>query len=315
MQRGTHTLVFSFYNPETKTVLSKRLSLNSNSELSVYRQGMAWLDAQIARFENWVGPSGQRWSPQGRTRAQWEKWRQRLRELEGVVETPGEHEGEVEVAAQVDVPDAAAVGSMQPYTPPTIPENTGSTFLFVGSSKSGKTTFMKHFYDAHYRGQECVAVLFTPNLHAEIYRDLPKELVKGSRFHEKLIADAYKINKDTRNHYRFLFVLDDVVDEKENKVINKCYTIYRNSMISTLVSIQDPVLMKKTNRGQVNFVFFFRLNNNELIERAVKMWLSGYLSGRTLDEKVAHYKTLTRDHAFIYLDVLNNVVMHGRLQL
>ncbi|WP_440233778.1 hypothetical protein, partial [Escherichia coli] len=66
-------------------------------------------------------------------------------------------------------------------------------------------------------------------------------MAKAPAYVPAAIDEMYKINKDTKNHYPFLAILDDVVTAKFDKTLLKSFTIYRNSGITTIMSVQNPI--------------------------------------------------------------------------
>ena len=132
----------------------------------------------------------------------------------------------------------------------------------------------------------------------------------------ELMRDAFLINKDTRNHYPWLFVLDDQPLVKNDKELLKLTTIYRNSGISGIVCIQSPTLVNPTCRSNFTFILLFHMNSTEQIEQTIKMYMRGvFPQGWSYDMKIAEYKKLTADHHFIFLDNWNSRLIRCRLDL
>jgi len=302
--------LYTFYNPATKKTDSKKFSTNTWSLLDCHKKGLEWMKAQMEKNKEFVHENGKRYNPHAKTLKKIEALEEEIAKLEIEVKA------EVKADTKEEMPTDTKARGIAEYVPPELDESTGNSFAMFGSSKSGKTTFIvKHLYPLFFKGKGFVSVLFTASLHAKVYDELPDDVVKEDVFRCAQIKDAYRINHETGNKYKFVFILDDIVDQKEDETIKKCFTVYRNSGISTVLSLQDAILMKRTNRGNVNYSYFFRLNNDELVEHVVKMFLSGYLPGKTKDEKVEAYKRLTADHAFLFLDAVNGTVTHGRLEL
>jgi hypothetical protein len=153
-----------------------------------------------------------------------------------------------------------------------------------------------------------LGALFCVNAHAPIYSGLPRAFIRAPDFVPQAIKAMHKINKLSRNRYEFLAVLDDLVDErtKNNEEVRRLYTVYRNANISTLMCLQDCRLLAKTNRGNLNNVIFLKLNSDELVENVIRCFLSSYLPGRSMLEKVEAYKALTAEKGRgIYLNALD----------
>lgn len=188
-------------------------------------------------------------------------------------------------------------------------ETTGSSICMFGSSKSGKTTIMKQIIQL-FDPKKYIVVIMAENIHSPVYADLPKEVIKLAKFIGRIVELAFRIQRLTKNHYKFVFFVDDVVTEKENKILKKMILTYRNSNISTVIALQDTMLLKKTERLNINHAIFTYQNNEEGREDAVEKFLNGYMGGRRLKmaDKTDIYKRLTADHQFIALDLLDGTM-------
>ena len=117
-------------------------------------------------------------------------------------------------------------------------------------------------------------------------------------------------------YYKFKFniIFDDVVNIKNDKEVMKALTIYRNSNISTFLLIQSPILLNSVARTNINYLFFFRFNSDEMIEIVIKKYLNTWLKGRLLD-KMKEYKDLTNNHKYIFIDNLEDNIVNSKLKL
>ena len=85
----------------------------------------------------------------------------------------------------------------------------GCSILMLGSGRAGKTTALKWIID-HYFTKH-VGAIFSQSAKAQAYSHMKYPLLPLScAFIPELMNDAYHINMETKNHYPFLFVLDDV---------------------------------------------------------------------------------------------------------
>lgn len=188
--------------------------------------------------------------------------------------------------------------------------NSGVSLCFLGSTRSGKTTFLKHlldkYFDKHFK------VLMSNSIHAPIYKDI-KDIVKSPVYFPKLVREGYDINKETKNHYDFLYILDDVVSAKFDKELLKLLAIYRNSNLSAIVSIQSPILLNSATRGNLNYVLLGRMNSDEQIEKTIRMYLSSYLPGK-MTEKIRRYRELTEEHHWIVVDNMTGDVYRTKIK-
>ena len=191
----------------------------------------------------------------------------------------------------------------------------GCSILMLGSGRSGKTTALKWILD-HYFNTHCGAI-FSQSAKAEAYKHMKYPLLPLSCvFVPELMGDAYHINKETKNHYPFLFVLDDCPLVKNDKELLKLLTIYRNSGISGIVCVQSPTLLNPTCRSNFTFVMLFKQNSTEQIEQSIKAYLRGYFpSTWNYEQKIEWYKEMTADHHFIFIDNWNGTIQRCKINL
>ncbi len=187
------------------------------------------------------------------------------------------------------------------------------TFAIIGSSKSGKTTFLKYLIKKYFTDE--IKILHTQSPAAEIYEDIKKECVFIPAFIPDIVKETYKINKETKNHYNFLHIIDDVVGAKNNIQMTKALCLYRNSGISTIVCGQDMMMLSSNGRANVNYVCLFYQNTDGRIEDNIKAFLRSYFPrSLSMDEKIMLYKALTADHSFLFIDNLNNTITRFKLK-
>jgi tRNA A37 threonylcarbamoyladenosine biosynthesis protein TsaE len=187
----------------------------------------------------------------------------------------------------------------------------GVSFCLIGSTRSGKTTLLKHIVDKYF--PKHIKVLMSNSIHAPIYKEID-DCIKSPVYSHKVIKEGYEINRKTNNHYRICYILDDVVDKKNDKELMKLLTIYRNSGLSTIISLQSPILMNTTGRGNVNFVCLGKMNSDENIEKVVRMYLMSFLTGK-IDDKIRQYKILTEDHYWFMVDNLEGTVYRFKIKI
>lgn len=189
----------------------------------------------------------------------------------------------------------------------------GVTMAMIGSTRSGKTTLLKHAVVKHF--DEHIGVLMSPSLHAPVYADISKALVRSPEYVPKVIDEMYSINRKTKNHYPFLVVLDDVVTAKFDRTLMKSFTIFRNSGITTIMSVQNPVILNSVTRGNFNYCLLGYLNSSEACERVVRMFCYSEIAGRNIEEKVKEYQRLTEGHHWLMLDMLTGERYRFKLKL
>lgn len=192
------------------------------------------------------------------------------------------------------------------------PQKTGgASFCMIASTRAGKTTMLKYILEKYF--EKHITILMSNSIHAPIYKEI-EDCIKSPVYSPRLIKEGYEINRKVNNHYPFLFVLDDVVDKKFDKELLKLLTIYRNSGISAIISVQSPILLNSASRGNINFVLLGRLNSDESIEKVVRMYLMSHLKGR-IDDKVRTYKELTEGHHFFVVNNLSGEVFRTKISV
>ena len=194
-------------------------------------------------------------------------------------------------------------------------ETGGCSILMIGSGRSGKTTALKWILD-HYFGKHLGAI-FSESAKSEAYKNMKYPLLPLScAFIPQLINDAFRINKETKNYYPWLFVLDDVPLAKNDKELMKTLTIYRNSGISCIHCVQTPTLVNPTCRSNYTFTMLFRNNSTEQAENVCKFFLRGYFpKGFVMEEKIRRLRTQTEDHHFILIDNWNSRIYRSKIDL
>jgi hypothetical protein len=195
------------------------------------------------------------------------------------------------------------------------PETGGSSILMIASTRAGKTTLlkyiMKNYFEPHF------GVLFSESARSPAYQDFKnKNFPKSSCFIPELIRDAYMINKELKNHYPFLFLLDDCPLVRGDKQMLKLTTIYRNSGISAICCVQSPSLLSPTQRSNFNVVLLGRCNTTAQTEANIKAYLRGiFPDGMNYDQKIRLYDEMTKDHWWICLNQYTGEVFRTKIKI
>jgi hypothetical protein len=138
-------------------------------------------------------------------------------------------------------------------------KETGSTFLLLGATKSGKTTLLVDQLNLLDPGAYDLIILFTNSPHAtplaRLRPDLNTVVVEG--FRPEVVTSLRQKNIATKNRFRFLTILDDVLESKNDSTLNAQLLFFRNSNISTVFLVQDVKMVSRCARGQVNHVVIF----------------------------------------------------------
>lgn len=194
----------------------------------------------------------------------------------------------------------------------------GVTFAFIGSSGCGKSTCIrKVFIDEIFTKRakeedkkEFIIQVFTESAKSDAFKDMDKGILMDTKgLDEHNINFCYHMNEHYDKKYNFLFILDDVLDLQYKMLVKRMFLTMRNTNISSLVSLQYPNLIPKAIRTSVYFTLLFYLNTDEAVELAVRGWLSAYLPGHTVKEKMLYYRRWTKQghgHQMMLVDNLNH---------
>lgn len=187
------------------------------------------------------------------------------------------------------------------------PDGSGTSFLLLGATKSGKSTAMCYIYEKMFKKH--ITFLMTHSTQANIYKPLKTAIISPGYF-KQLIDEPMKINKETKNKYDFCFVFDDLaLDGKNSTQMSKLLTIGRNSNCSVIYAGQKLTMLNATGRSNVNYVCCFKQNTDASIIDTVKTYMRSYFpTGMRLNDMVKMYKDLTQDHQFFCIDTINDKV-------
>lgn len=195
----------------------------------------------------------------------------------------------------------------------------GITFAFMGSSGCGKSTvIMKVFIEQIFgkkatqarKDKEYIIQIFTLSAKSDAFNELPKDILVDSKgLDQDNINFCFHMNEEYQKKYNFFLMLDDVLDIRYKDLVQRMFLTMRNTNISSLVSLQYPKLIPASIRTSVYFALFFFFNNDEATEHAIRGWLSAYLPGKSIREKILYYRywTLQNDgHNMFLMDNLNH---------
>lgn len=147
-------------------------------------------------------------------------------------------------------PDASIYPKMGLFSPSYSP-TTGRTTLILGSSFMGKSTLIVKELNKLSPDDYFIILFFTESKNAEplknIRGDLPVKIIEG--WDARYVHFIKELNDMFGNSYRALVILDDIIDQYHAKTLSKLILIFRNANISTVVSIQYPLLVSKSSRS------------------------------------------------------------------
>lgn len=176
-----------------------------------------------------------------------------------------------------------------------------NTLGIFGSSKRGKSTLIVEIYNKYYKNNsKIITILISPSSHIGIFKELPKKVLKVNKFNKDtitLLQDLKKIQNKTDNAYEFLIIIDDCVNVRFNRILNELILVMRNSMFSTIISLQYDKLLSKQSRSSINSIICFGINSDESIESLLKSFFKSELIKKTnktkMNELIEMYRELT----------------------
>ena len=192
----------------------------------------------------------------------------------------------------------------------------GITVAIIGSSGCGKSTMLRRiFLDDIYRPddnpeKDYIVTIYTESARSEAFRNMSRKInIDRYGIDDNQLNNMKRQNDEMDKEYNFVVVLDDCIHVRYQSVIEKMFLTWRNTNITSIISLQYPNLIPKAIRCSVYFTFLFCLNTEEGILIAVEGWLSAYLEGRNMREKMDTYRRWTHGgdgHRFFMYDSNNN---------
>jgi hypothetical protein len=211
----------------------------------------------------------------------------------------------------------AAVKELLPFREFSLnlPDNKfGCSIMLIASTRAGKTTMLNHIFETYFK--DCITAVHTNSLQSDIYKEMKKHTIACPMYLPQIIKDCYKINKACNNKYRFLHIIDDVVDKKYDKTLMRLFTYWRNSRISGIITAQEISIMNSIQRSNINFILLGRLNSDMAIEKVIKSYLRSYFpKTMNLNDCIKAYKDLTSDHHFIVMDCINDDIFLSKISI
>lgn len=193
-------------------------------------------------------------------------------------------------------------------------EGTGNTVLLVASSKAGKTTLQMHLYEKYFT--KSIAIMFAHSTQLDIYRQ--KNLIVTDKFEPDTIEIMRKLNRVAKNKFKFTCMFDDMLQLKNNQVVQDLFLSLRNSNISSLISLQYVNLLSKACRGNVNTVLGGSMNSDENILTFIKCYLQSFMRSKGLRndaDMISYYRELTKNHGFVNIHPNSGSISFCRLKL
>lgn len=192
--------------------------------------------------------------------------------------------------------------------------NESVTMIILGSSKSGKSTLTNEQIKQYFLDDSYIIVYYCENFNSCPYKTLEKKQIIFTSYDKNsiFIKLAYSINLKTNNKYKFLFVFDDIVINKNDSVIKQLFLSLRNSGISCIFNCQSDVITSKTSRNNANLIFFKHMNTINEIKTMIDRYLESYfqeLGCESLNEMIEQYQNSTKNYNYFYINNITNEIV------
>lgn len=189
------------------------------------------------------------------------------------------------------------------------------TGLLIGSTKAGKTTLLIKIFDK-VKDNFDIVIIFSTSIAKDIYKKF-KGAILISAFDSDLVDYLKTLNAHLadgkKDMLKILFILDDIVTEKANKMLLQMFCTLRNVNISTLLSIQSPNLVNKNVKNNFNFVSLHRMNDSEAYDEIRKYFFDSDLVEKYIEVPKKVEEKLYRKKAFMRHFMRENVKNYGNL--
>jgi len=183
-------------------------------------------------------------------------------------------------------------------------EESAKTTCILGSSFSGKTTLLVTELNKLDPNEYDKIILFTESTNSIPLKKLDPDLniIILSNFVPKVVKFLKDINEKTKNRFKFLCILDDVIELK-GKVFTKMILTMRNSGISTIVLLQYVKIITPSTRNSLHDYYITQLRNEDW-EYVLRAFLGSHFR-ELLNEKGSYAKL-----AEIVKEYMNGKLLH-----
>ena len=159
--------------------------------------------------------------------------------------------------------------------------NADHTYI-VGSSCRGKSVIIKEMYDKIYKkDKKLIILIISPSLNTPTFKKIKADNIirinKYNKQTEQLIKKIIAVQIEADLPYRFLIIIDDVTDAYHSGVLNNLFLVNRNQQISTILSVQYPLILSKRARSSAKNIIAGGLNSAECIEVMLSSFLNNEL--------------------------------------
>ena len=137
-------------------------------------------------------------------------------------------------------------------------------------------------YDKIYKkDKKLIILIISPSLNTPTFKKIKADNIirinKYNKQTEQLIKKIIAVQIEADLPYRFLIIIDDVTDAYHSGVLNNLFLVNRNQQISTILSVQYPLILSKRARSSAKNIIAGGLNSAECIEVMLSSFLNNEL--------------------------------------
>lgn len=192
----------------------------------------------------------------------------------------------------------------------------------IGSTKSGKTTFLEELYSKIY-SQNDLIIFFVGSLYSGAYTWIRPRDITFTTFNADIIRTLLLLQEQRKalkkKMLKITIILDDTINVARNAMIKKLFAMARNFDISTIMSVQDFTYITKSARNNFNYVFLLRntTNSKDIVNIFLRPVLippehlkQKYKQTQWLQD---YYMKGTQDHGILVVDFISACVYPYRV--
>lgn len=212
---------------------------------------------------------------------------------------------------KITVPEVFALPDFNKFAK----SGSGSTFLLVGSSKSGKSVCALNLAMVWKKKFPKLIIILVNDtwkasggVFSPLINEFPDDVkIVSSDKLDATIKLVKQLQSESSGKYPFLFLIDDMVSSFWDNKLKWLINAGRNLNINTIMCLQTISMFHPSNRGSINYVIAGRLNNAEQRKKLYDMFLAGLLPWDKKDA-MDNYQRETDNYAKIFIDCINDKV-------
>lgn len=189
-----------------------------------------------------------------------------------------------------------------------------SNVLIIANSKCGKTYLLKQMVEKWMAvKKDLIVIWMIGNKNADVYQDIidRKDYVFFDGYKPSIIETIHVLNNeiDHDDMYEFLFIIDDIIEQRNSSTINNLAMSYRNCKMNSIFVIQDCTLIMPKARDNATVQIYGQSKSralSKIYENFLKPNDFFKKHGKNESEKLNIYRKLCADYHFLATFPLEN---------